>query len=78
MSNSAKVRRVVLFLCVAGLILAALTPGGAGLLLAFLVVTICFFGTIALSIPLLCVDEENHSQQVLGLVAFSPRPPPAL
>jgi len=63
---------------VAALILAALTPGGAGLPLAFVVITICFFGTISLIAPLPCVDKESRSQQVLATAAFSPRPPPAL
>ncbi|HKF53730.1 MAG TPA: hypothetical protein VKB26_15545 [Candidatus Acidoferrales bacterium] len=78
MSDRGKARRVVVFLCVAAVILAALAPGSSGLPLAFLVVTICFFGTISLNIPVPCVDEESSSQQILALATFCPRPPPAL
>lgn len=74
---------MVAFLCLAALVLAALVlaalmPGAAGLALAFLVATICFFGTISLIVLLPWADAESHSQQVLALAAFSPRPPPAL
>lgn len=60
------------------LVLAALTPGAAGLALAFLVVTICFLGAISIILTIPCADAESHSQQVFALAVFSPRPPPAL
>lgn len=78
MSSKSNIRRVVVFLCLALFALAALTPGAAGLALAFLVVTICFFDTISIILTLLCTDEESHSQQAFALAVFSPRPPPTL
>jgi hypothetical protein len=77
MSNTCKLRRVAVFVCLAVLALAALTPGSAGLALAFLVFTAWFFLAIALIVLLPCADEDTHAQQPLALAAFSPRPPPA-
>ena len=72
-----KLQRVVVFACLAALLLAALTPGAAGLALAFMVAMVWFFVGIALVVLLPCAYEDSHAQQALALAAFSPRPPPA-
>lgn len=77
MNNISKLRRVAVFACLAALLLAALTPGAAGLALAFLVATVWFFVGVALVVLLPCAYEDSHAQQALVLIAFSPRPPPA-
>jgi len=69
---------MVVFFLLATLLLAAFTPGAAGLPLVILVVTLWFFIAIALSILLYCVGEQHRTQQALAVPAFSPRPPPAL
>ncbi|MFZ3245596.1 MAG: hypothetical protein WA185_11020 [Candidatus Acidiferrales bacterium] len=76
MKASPQVRRMVIVLCVAGLLLAALTPGVAGLALAVLVITSWFFVAFALTVILACVDEESRAPKALASPAFSPRPPP--
>ena len=69
------VRRVVVFICLAMVLFAALTPGAASLPLAILV-ALWFLIEIAVSILLPHVEEQSHAQQALALPAFSPRPPP--
>jgi hypothetical protein len=76
MKAVSQVRRVVVFFCLAVVLLAALTPGVAALALAILV-TLSFFVAIALFVLLPHVEERNHPRQALALPAFSPRPPPA-
>jgi len=75
MSPNSQVRRLVVFLCLAALLLAAMTPSAICLQLAILA-TLWFFIEITLSAPLPHVDEQSHTQQALALPAFSPRPPP--
>ena len=78
MSMKPHVRRVFVFFCLAALLLAALTPGAAGLPLAILV-TLWFFIAVVVSVPLPHIDEQGHKQQDdLAVLALSPRPPPAL
>jgi hypothetical protein len=76
MKASPQVRRLVIFLCLAGLLLAALTPSVAGLALAVLVLTSWFLVGFALTVLLPCVDEESRAPKALALPAFSARPPP--
>jgi len=76
MNATSHVRRVFVFLCLAALLLAALTPGAAGLPLAILV-TLWLLIAVVIAVPLPHVDEQDHTQQTLALSAFSPRPPPA-
>ena len=75
MSETPHVRRLVVFLCLAALLLAAMTSGAAGLPLAILI-SLWGFTAIVLSVPLPQIDEQSHTQQALALPAFSPRPPP--
>jgi hypothetical protein len=76
MNATPHVRRLVVFLCLAALLLAALSPAAAALPLA-IVLTLCFVIAISLSAPLRHVDEHDRAQRALALPAFSPRPPPA-
>jgi len=66
---------VAVFFCLTVLLLAALTPGAAGLPLAILI-TQWFLIAIAISVLLTFVDEQRARQQSLVIPAFSPRPPP--
>lgn len=77
MSDRSNVRRVVALVCLAALLMLALTPGTAGLPLAFLVVTVCLFVGITLVVLLPCAEKNRDAEQPLALAAFSPRPPPA-
>ena len=77
MSTTPHVRRIVVYLLLAAVLLAVTTPLAVGLLHAILGIS-CFFIAISISIPLSHVDEQGHTQQVLAIPAFSPRPPPAL
>jgi hypothetical protein len=71
-----QVRRLVAFICLVMVLLAALAPGSVSLPPAILV-ALSFFVPIAASLLLLRVNEQIHTQQALALPAFSPRPPPA-
>jgi hypothetical protein len=77
MIAASHVRRAVVFLLLAAVLLTAMTPRASGLVLAILC-TRWFFIAISLNIPLPHVNEQGHTQQVLAIPAFSPRPPPAL
>jgi uncharacterized membrane protein len=77
MSNGFNFRRMVVFVCLAVLLLAALAPGAAALSLAFLVLTVCLFVGITLVVLLPRADEDRYAERPLVLAAFSPRPPPA-
>jgi hypothetical protein len=77
MSKTPHVRRIVVCLLLAALLLAVMTPHAINLLHAILGIVL-FFIAISISIPLPNVDEHGHTQQVLAIPAFSPRPPPAL
>ena len=77
MSKTPHVRRIVVYLLVAAVLLAVVAPRAVGLLYAVIGI-LCFFIPISISIPLHQVDERGHTQQVLALPSFSPRPPPAL
>lgn len=68
---------MVVFMCLAVLLLAAFTPSVAGLPLVLLVVTACLFVGVDLIVLLPFADEDRHAEQPLALAAFSPRPPPA-
>src|SRR5580704_5302597 len=70
-------RRLIVFLCVAALLLAVLAPVAAALPLAIFL-TGCFVIAISLSVPLRRVDELILASQALAFPAFSPRPPPTL
>jgi hypothetical protein len=77
MSDRSKLRRFAIFLCLGILLLAALTPGAAGLPLAFLVFAVWLLAAIPQVLLLACTAEDSHAQKALALIAFSPRPPPA-
>ena len=68
-------RRFLAVVCLAGVLLAALSPIPLGLLFALLI-PVWFFCAAVVSIPLLRI-EEGSADPVFGLVpVFSPRPPP--
>jgi hypothetical protein len=69
-------RRIAALLCLAVVLLAALTPSATFLPIAILV-TLWFFIAIVIFILLPHVEEQSHPQQVLALASFWPRPPPA-
>jgi len=75
MGATPHVRRVVVFICLAMVLFAALTPSAVSLPLAILV-ALWFLIEIAVSILLPNVKEQSPAQQALALPAFSPRPPP--
>jgi hypothetical protein len=77
MSKTPHVRRIVVYFLLAAVLLAVMTPHAVGLLRAILGILL-FFIPISSSIRLPQVDEQGHTQQVLALLTFSPRPPPAL
>jgi hypothetical protein len=77
MSETPHVRRIVVCLLLAAVLLTVMTPHAINLLHAILGIVL-FFIAISISIPLSDVDEQGHTQQVLAIPAFSPRPPPAL
>lgn len=77
MSKTTHVRRVVVCLLLAAVLLAAMSPHAIDLLHAILGIVL-FFIVISISIPLSEVDEQGHAQPFLAVPAFSPRPPPAL
>jgi len=77
MSKTSHVRRIVVCLLLAAVLLAAMSPHAIDLLHAILGIVL-FFIAISISIPLSKVDEQGHTQPLLALPAFSPRPPPAL
>jgi len=77
MSATSNIRRVAVFVCLAAVLLAALTPGAASLLLA-IVITTGIAVAIFPSVPLPYTDTQSHRQLSLALAAFSPRPPPTL
>ncbi len=70
-------RRVAVFVCLAALLLAVLTPAAAVLPLAILV-TLWFSVAVIISAPLPQVDEQGYARQAVALLVFSPRPPPTL
>jgi hypothetical protein len=70
MSHRSNIWRTVVFVCLAALLLAALTPGAAGLPLMLLVVTACLFPGTALVVLLPCADEEPRAEQPLALAAL--------
>ena len=76
MSATANLRRVAIFLLLAAVLLAALTPGMAGLLLGFLV-TLSFAVAIFPRVPLPQADGQSYAQLAQALAVLSPRPPPA-
>lgn len=76
MSTTSHVRRVVVFICLVALLLAAVAPGASALPFAILL-TLCFVIAIAVSAPLPQRDKQSCAWQVEALPAFSPRPPPA-
>jgi len=77
MCKTPHVRRIVVCLLLAAVLLAVMTPHGIDLLHAILGIVL-FFIAICISIPLPTVDEQGHTQQDLVTPAFSPRPPPVL
>ena len=77
MSKTPHVRRIVIYLLLAAVLLAVMTPHAIDLLHAILGIVL-FFIAISISIPLPNVVEQRHSQQALAIPPFSPRPPPAL
>jgi len=76
MSAMSQLRRVAVFFCLVVVLLAALSPGAAGLPLAILM-PLWFLIAITISVLLPLVDEHSTTQPSLGIPAFSPRPPPA-
>ncbi|HTC61665.1 MAG TPA: hypothetical protein VK709_02380 [Candidatus Saccharimonadales bacterium] len=77
MSKTPHVRRIVVYILLAAVLLAVMTPNAVGLLHAILGI-LYFFIAISISIPMPRVNKQGHPQQVLAIVPFSPRPPPAL
>jgi hypothetical protein len=77
MRKTPHVRRIVVYLLLAAVLLAVMTPHAVDLLHAILGI-VFFFIAISISIPLPNVDEQGHTLQVLAIPTFSPRPPPAL
>jgi hypothetical protein len=77
MSKTPHIRRIFVCLLLAAILLAVVTPHAINLLHAILEIVL-FFIAISISIPLSKVDEQGHTQRLLALPAFSPRPPPAL
>jgi hypothetical protein len=77
MRAASYIRRIAFFVCLAAVLLAALTPGMAGLPFAILV-PLLFFIAIVLSVPLPCIEEQTYTPQAFALPVFSPRPPPKL
>ena len=77
MTKTPHVRRIVVCLLLAAVLLAAMSPHAIDLLHAILGIVL-FFIAISISIPFFNVDEQRQTQPVLALPAFSPRPPPAL
>jgi len=77
MSKTPHARRIVVYLLLAAVLLAVMTLHAIDLLQAILGVVL-FFITISISIPLPSDNEQGHTQQVLAIPAFSPRPPPIL
>jgi fatty acid desaturase len=75
MSETSQVRRVAALICLAFVLIAALTPNGTGLPLVVLVAH-WFFVVLALIVFLPHVDKQTHTLQVLARASFSPRPPP--
>jgi fatty acid desaturase len=75
MSETSQVRRVAAFICLAFVLLAALTPNGTGLP-PIILVAHWFFVALALIVFLPHVDKQTHPLQVLARAPFSPRPPP--
>jgi len=77
MNTVSTFQRVTIFLCVAVVLIVALTPGASTLPLVILVGSWLLLGT-ALLISLPHVDQQNRPQTAaLAIPAFSPRPPPA-
>jgi hypothetical protein len=70
-----QIRRMAVFFCLTAILLAAVMPASAGLLLA-IVLPLCFVIAISLSVVFAVVEERNHPLVALYLPAFSPRPPP--
>jgi hypothetical protein len=77
MSKTPHVRRIVVYLLLAAVLLAVITPHIIDLLHAILGIVL-FFIAISISIPLPNVGEHGHTQLDLEIPAFLPRPPPAL
>jgi hypothetical protein len=75
MSATTYLRRLAVFVCLAAMLLAVVTPGAAGLSLAA-VFALCFVIAISVSALSPIVDEQSHKLQLIALPAFSSRPPP--
>ena len=75
MRTTSRFRQLVVFLCLAALLISAIIPGSHGLPLAVLV-AFCFFIAISLRVVLPYSDEHGPSGQAPALPSHSPRPPP--
>jgi uncharacterized membrane protein len=74
MFETRKMLRLAVLICLAALLIAALTlaPTGPAIAAVFL---FCFFSTLVVSSPVPRI-ERVHAQQIASLPLFSPRPPP--
>ena len=68
-------RRFIVFLCLAAVLLAAMSPSASGLLLAVFAPIWFVFAALA-SVPLGQIPERRIAYQVPFLPLVTPRPPP--
>lgn len=67
--------RLAALICVAALLIATLSQGTVGLVLAFLV-PVWFFFVAVVSVPIPALNEARDIRLFPSLPVFSPRPPP--
>jgi hypothetical protein len=66
---------LIVILCLAAILFAALTPGASGLLLAILA-PLWFFISVFVGIPIRNVAGQSNPQRFLYLPILGSRPPP--
>jgi len=75
MSDISRTRRMLIFICLAAILCAALAHAGTSLVTAILT-PIWFFVTTVVALSIVIVDEHCDTQPSPVPPVFSPRPPP--
>ena len=75
MQSIHSVRRLIVFLCLAAILLAALTPAAYGLFFAILV-PLWYFLALIVSVHIRRAAEGGNKRQFPFLPVVTPRPPP--
>jgi fatty acid desaturase len=77
MRTASPIQRLAAFLCVLLVLFLALTPSVASHAVAILVLFLCVL-PVAIFVYVAHRNDESHPRQAPAMLAFAPRPPPAL